>query len=99
MQSLRLTALSRAYNQRLIVGLYALINPGTAIGVMAALARPAVFHSRHPLATHDPDVAVVLLTMQGFVINRLAGLPYPYWAPRADPALQGGGTTTRPESP
>ncbi len=25
-------------------------------------------------------VAVVLLTIQAFVINRLAGLPYPVWA-------------------
>ncbi len=28
-------------------------------------------------------LAVVLLTVQAFVINRLAGLPYPLWAPRA----------------
>lgn len=28
-------------------------------------------------------LAVVLLTLQAFVINRLAGLPYPLWAPRA----------------
>jgi CBS-domain-containing membrane protein len=27
-------------------------------------------------------VAVVLLTVQAFTINRLAGLPYPTWAPR-----------------
>jgi CBS-domain-containing membrane protein len=26
-------------------------------------------------------VAVVLLTIQGFAINRLAGIPYPVWAP------------------
>jgi hypothetical protein len=26
-------------------------------------------------------VAVVLLVVQGFVINRLAGIPYPTWAP------------------
>ena len=26
-------------------------------------------------------VAVVLLLVQGFAINRLAGLPYPLWAP------------------
>jgi CBS domain-containing membrane protein len=30
-------------------------------------------------------LAVVLLTVQGYVINRLAGLPYPRWAPRSDP--------------
>jgi hypothetical protein len=27
-------------------------------------------------------VAVVLLVVQGFVINRLAGIPYPVWSPR-----------------
>lgn len=27
-------------------------------------------------------VAVLLLTVQAFLINRLAGLPYPMWAPR-----------------
>ena len=26
-------------------------------------------------------LAVVLLVVQGFVINRLAGIPYPVWAP------------------
>jgi CBS-domain-containing membrane protein len=37
---------------------------------------------------HKPEqllvlmLAVVLLTVQGFVINRLAGIPYPKWAPR-----------------
>jgi CBS domain-containing membrane protein len=37
---------------------------------------------------HEPEqllvlmVAVVLLVVQGFVINRLAGIPYPSWRPR-----------------
>jgi len=30
-------------------------------------------------------LAVVLLVAQGFVINRLAGLDYPLWAPRPTP--------------
>ena len=30
-------------------------------------------------------LAVVLLLVQGFLINRLAGLPYPVWAPRPQP--------------
>jgi CBS-domain-containing membrane protein len=30
-------------------------------------------------------LAVVLLVMQGFVINRLAGIDYPLWAPRGEP--------------
>ena len=29
-------------------------------------------------------VAVVLLVVQGFLINRLAGIPYPVWSPRPD---------------
>ena len=31
-------------------------------------------------------VAVALLVVQGFVINRLAGVPYPAWAPRPAPS-------------
>jgi CBS-domain-containing membrane protein len=31
-------------------------------------------------------VAVMLLVVQGFVINRLAGIPYPTWAPRKQAA-------------
>jgi hypothetical protein len=30
-------------------------------------------------------LAVALLVVQGFVINRLAGIDYPLWAPRAPP--------------
>jgi len=30
-------------------------------------------------------LAVVLLVMQGFAINRLAGIDYPLWSPRRDP--------------
>jgi CBS domain-containing membrane protein len=33
----------------------------------------------HPKELVVIEVAVVLLTMQAFVINRLAGLPYPLW--------------------
>jgi hypothetical protein len=28
-------------------------------------------------------IAVALLVVQGFVINRLAGIPYPRWRPAA----------------
>ncbi len=31
-------------------------------------------------------VAVVLLTAQAFVINRLVGIPYPLWNPRSEQA-------------
>jgi CBS domain-containing membrane protein len=34
------------------------------------------------------EAAVVLLTVQAFVINRLAGLPYPIWDRRQDPPSQ-----------
>jgi CBS-domain-containing membrane protein len=30
-------------------------------------------------------LGVLLLVGQGFVINRLAGIDYPLWAPRTDP--------------
>ena len=30
-------------------------------------------------------VAVLLLTVQAFVINRLAGIPYPLWSPPRQP--------------
>jgi CBS-domain-containing membrane protein len=33
-------------------------------------------------------VAVVLLTAQAFVINRLAGIPYPLWNPRVTPTAE-----------
>jgi len=37
-------------------------------------------------------LAVVLLTAQGFIINRLAGLPYPRWKPRSAQLPTGGGS-------
>jgi hypothetical protein len=38
--------------------------------------------------------AVVLLTVQAFAINRLAGIPYPLWNPVKEPGDGGkvGGT-------
>lgn len=46
-------------------------------------------------------VGVALLVVQGFVINRLAGIDYPWWAPRP-PAVSGGaaieGKTAAPTS-
>lgn len=38
-------------------------------------------------------VAVVLMVVQGFAINRLAGLPYPLWAP-AEPSPSEGARST-----
>src|SRR6266571_7945538 len=40
----------------------------------------------HPLQLLLLMGAVVLLTIQAFVINRLAGIPYPLWNPPAEPA-------------
>src|SRR5579883_627568 len=34
-------------------------------------------------------VAVVLLTLQAFIINRLSGIPYPLWNPRREPDEEG----------
>jgi CBS-domain-containing membrane protein len=34
-------------------------------------------------------VAVVLMVLQGYVINRVAGLPYPRWAPAPAPESEG----------
>jgi CBS-domain-containing membrane protein len=30
-------------------------------------------------------LGVLLLVVQGFAINRLAGVPYPLWSPRSEP--------------
>jgi CBS-domain-containing membrane protein len=40
-------------------------------------------------------VAVALLVVQGIVINRLAGIDYPLWAPRAAPPPLEPGTAAR----
>lgn len=37
-------------------------------------------------------VAVVLLTLQAIIINRLAGIPYPLWNPVREPAEGGDGS-------
>ena len=44
---------------------------------------------RTPLQLAVLMTAVVLLVVQGFIINRLAGIPYPVWGPR--PAASGTG--------
>ncbi len=38
----------------------------------------------HPWQILVLMIAVVLLTGQAFLINRLAGIPYPIWSPRSD---------------
>ncbi len=42
---------------------------------------------RTPLDLLILMVAVVLLVAQALVINRLAGVPYPVWAPRTEPPV------------
>jgi hypothetical protein len=39
-------------------------------------------------------LAVTLLAVQGLVINRLAGIPYPLWSPPAAGVRTKPGTTT-----
>jgi CBS domain-containing membrane protein len=41
---------------------------------------------RQPAALLAVEVAVVLLTIQAFVINRLAGIDYPLWSKQRSPA-------------
>ncbi len=40
---------------------------------------------RYPMIRRGGIVAVILLTMQAFVINRLARIPYPLWNPPSEP--------------
>jgi CBS domain-containing membrane protein len=40
--------------------------------------------------------AVVVLLVQAFVINRLAGVPYPVWAPCEDPSMNDRGQQSQP---
>lgn len=44
-------------------------------------------------------VAVVLLTLQAIAINRLAGIPYPLWQARQEPADSSTGAKSADQSP
>jgi hypothetical protein len=61
------------------LGAFALVNGGVSTALMAlgalATGAPLVFPS---LALF---VAILLLVLQGLVINRISGIPYPIWAP------------------
>lgn len=43
-------------------------------------------------------LAVVVLTVQAFVINRLAGIPYPLWNPKREPADGGATPLSQPRT-
>ena len=56
----------------------------------SASAVPVFIETRDGLLTHVWQLgvlmlAVILLTAQAFVINRLAGIPYPTWRPITSP--------------
>lgn len=54
--------------------------PHPPAGATTLIVSLGIFREPHQLAILM--VAVVLLVVQGFVINRLAGIPYPVWSPR-----------------
>ncbi|MBI4564141.1 MAG: HPP family protein [Planctomycetes bacterium] len=43
-------------------------------------------------------ISVVVLLLQAFAINRLAGLDFPIWAPRSGGYIEGGDCATSPSS-
>jgi CBS domain-containing membrane protein len=44
-------------------------------------------------------VAVILLTLQAFFINRLAGIPYPLWNPLREPTDKSEGASKTDQQP
>ncbi|HKE77246.1 MAG TPA: HPP family protein [Acidimicrobiales bacterium] len=54
--------------------------PHPPAGATTLIVSLGIFHEPKQLAVLM--LAVVLLVVQGFVINRLAGIPYPVWSPR-----------------
>jgi CBS-domain-containing membrane protein len=53
--------------------------PHPPAGATTLIVSLGIFHEPRQLVILM--VAVVLLVVQGFVINRLAGIPYPVWSP------------------
>jgi CBS-domain-containing membrane protein len=53
--------------------------PHPPAGATTLIVSLGIFHEVRQLVVLM--VAVVLLVIQGFVINRLAGIPYPWWKP------------------
>ncbi|CAN5172441.1 hypothetical protein BH23ACT9_BH23ACT9_21510 [soil metagenome] len=74
-------ALSLALTSAFMVWLGAPHAPGAATTLIVSLG---IIHQ--PLELLVLMGAVVLLVSQGFIINRLAGVPYPLWAPYEPPA-------------
>jgi CBS-domain-containing membrane protein len=54
--------------------------PHPPAGATTLIVSLGIFHEPRQLVILM--IAVVLLVVQGFVINRLAGIPYPVWSPR-----------------
>jgi CBS-domain-containing membrane protein len=44
-------------------------------------------------------LAILLLVLQGLLINRLAGIPYPVWAPRGEASRDKGNLSPAPSAP
>ena len=57
--------------------------PHPPAGATTLIVSLGIFHEPRQLAILM--VAVLLLVVQGFAINRLAGIPYPLWSPRPAP--------------
>jgi hypothetical protein len=68
-----------------VLGLFAVVNGCISIGASATTLIVSLGILREPGQLAVLMLAVVLLVIQGFVINRLAGIPYPRWALRAAP--------------
>jgi CBS-domain-containing membrane protein len=58
--------------------------PHPPAGATTLIVSLGIFHEPRQLVLLM--LAVALLVVQGFVINRLAGIPYPVWGPRSQPA-------------
>jgi CBS-domain-containing membrane protein len=58
--------------------------PHPPAGATTLIVSLGIFHEPRQLVILM--IAVVLLVVQGFVINRLAGIDYPVWSPRPSPA-------------
>ena len=88
---LRLPALTTRHSSTAVLGLFAFVNGVLAIGILARVPHPPAGATtlivslgilREPWQLGVLMVAVFLLVVQGFAINRLAGLDYPVWSPR-----------------
>ena len=81
--------IAAALSLGLTAGLMVLLkSPHPPAGATTLIVSLGILHKPEQLVLLM--VAVVLLTIQAFVINRLAGIPYPVWNPVREPAESGG---------